>query len=160
LFPFSPNLSLIYLESYAHRSYYGTPDYECQYCHAVFWYNERVGGSYRERTIIYNTCCKGGKVVIPPYKPPQPLASLARFDGNSTSRSFMHNIRQYNCLFAFTSMRVNIDNSVNDGCGPPVFKINGQVHHRIGSLLPTDGTSPKYIQLYIYMTMLMKSKIE
>jgi hypothetical protein len=47
-------------------------------------------------------------------------------------------------------MRVNIDNSVNDGCGPPVFKINGQVHHRIGSLLPTDGTSPKYIQLYIY----------
>jgi hypothetical protein len=47
-------------------------------------------------------------------------------------------------------MRVNIDNSVNDGCGPPVFKINGQVHHRIGSLLPTDDTSPKYIQLYIY----------
>jgi hypothetical protein len=92
-------------------------------------------------------------VVIPPYKPqPEPLASLARFDDNSTSRSFMHNITQYNCLFVFTSMRVNIDNSVNDGCGPPVFKINGQVHHRIGSLLPTDGTSPKYIQLYIYDT--------
>jgi hypothetical protein len=64
----------------------------------------------------------------------------------------MHNIRQYNCLFVFTSMGANIDNSVNDGRGPPVFKINGHVHHRIGSLLPTDGTSPKYIQLYIYDT--------
>jgi hypothetical protein len=64
----------------------------------------------------------------------------------------MHNIRQYNCLFAFTSMGANIDNSVNDGHGPLVFKISGQVHHRIGSLLPTDGTSPKYIQLYIYDT--------
>jgi hypothetical protein len=147
------NLSLIYPESYAHRSYYGTPDYECQYCHAIFWYNEWVGGSHRERTIIYNNCCKGGKFVIPPYKPrPEPLVSLPRFDGSSTFRSFMHNIRQYNCLFAFTSMGANIDNSVNDGHGPLVFKISGQVHHRIGSLLPTDGTSPKYIQLYIYDT--------
>jgi hypothetical protein len=52
----------------------------------------------------------------------------------------------------FTSIGVNIDNLMNDGCGPPVFKISGQVHHRIGSLLPTDDTSPKYIQLYIYDT--------
>jgi hypothetical protein len=119
-----------------------------------------VGGSYRERTIIYNNCCKSGKVVIPPYKPrPGPLASLARFDGNSTFRSFMHNIRQYNCLFAFTSMGVNIDNSVNDGHGPPVFKINEQVHHRIGSLLPTDRLLQN-IYNFIYMTLLMKSKIE
>jgi hypothetical protein len=52
----------------------------------------------------------------------------------------------------FTSIGVNIDNLMNDGRGPPVFKISGQVHHRIGSLLPTDDTSPKYIQLYIYDT--------
>jgi hypothetical protein len=69
-------------------------------------------------------------VVIPPYKPrPESLASLARLDGNSTCRSFMHNIRQYNFLFVFTSLRANIDNSINDGHGPPVFKISGQVHH-------------------------------
>jgi hypothetical protein len=42
-------------------------------------------------------------------------------------------------------MGVNIDNSVNDGCGPSVFKISGQVHNRIGSLLPPDGFSPKFI---------------
>ena len=27
-----------------------------------------------------------------------------------------------------------------------------KVHHRIGSLLPPDGSSPKFIQLYIYDT--------
>jgi len=64
----------------------------------------------------------------------------------------MKNIRQYNCLFAFTSMGANIDRSVNDGRGPPVFKISGQVHHRIGSLLPPDGSPPKFLQLYIYDT--------
>jgi hypothetical protein len=101
---------------------------------------------------VYN-CCKGEKVVIPPYKSrPELSAFLTRFDGNSACRSFIQNIRQYNCLFVFTSIGVNIDNLMNDGCGPPVFKISGQVHHRIGSLLPTDDTSPKYIQLYIYDT--------
>jgi hypothetical protein len=49
-------------------------------------------------------------------------------------------------------MGAHIDNSVNDGRGPPLFKICGQVHHRIGSLLPPDGSSPKFIQLYIYDT--------
>jgi hypothetical protein len=116
-----------------------------------FWHGERLGSSQGDRIIVYNKCCKDGKVTIPPYRPrPEPLASLARFDGNSTSKNFMRNIRKYNCLFAFTSMGANIDNSVNDGRGPPVFKICGQVHQRIGSLLPPDGVSPKFMELYIY----------
>ena len=64
----------------------------------------------------------------------------------------MRNIRKYNCLFAFTSLGANIDKTVNDGHGPPVFKIHGQVHHRIGPLLPSDGSPPKFLQLYIYDT--------
>lgn len=86
--------------------------------------------------------------MIPPFCPrPEPLASLARFDGGSTSNKSMRNIRQYNCLFAFTSMGANIDHTMNDRWGPPVFKICGQIHHRIGSLLPPDGSPPKFIQL-------------
>jgi len=49
-------------------------------------------------------------------------------------------------------MGANIDRSMNDGRGPPVFKISGQVHHRIGPLLPSDGDVPKFLQLYIYDT--------
>ena len=30
-----------------------------------------------------------------------------------------------------------------------MFKIRGELHHRIGSLLPPDGRSPVYAQLYI-----------
>jgi hypothetical protein len=41
----------------------------------------------------------------------------------TTSKKIIRNIRQYNCLFAFTSMGAQIDNSVNDGRGPPLFKI-------------------------------------
>lgn len=47
-------------------------------------------------------------------------------------------------------MGANIDRTMNDGRGPPVFKICGQIHHRIGSLLPPDGEPPKFIQLYVY----------
>jgi hypothetical protein len=41
---------------------------------------------------------------------------------------------------------------INDSRGPPIFKISGQVHHRIGSLLPPKDETPKFIQLYIYDT--------
>lgn len=55
-------------------------------------------------------------------------------------------------MFAFTSMGANIDHSVNRRPGPYVFKINGHCHHLIGSLLPSDGETPKFAQLYIYDT--------
>jgi hypothetical protein len=72
--------------------------------------------------------------------------------GDATSKRFMKNLRQYNCLFTSTSMGTNVDRSMNDGHGPLVFKICDQIHHRIGSLLPPDGRPPKFIQLYIYDT--------
>jgi hypothetical protein len=139
--------------SYHSRSYYGAPSYQCSHCSALFWYNERIRSSVGSRTIVYNNCCKNGKVRLPPYSPrPEPLLSLARFDGDSISKAFMQNIRQYNCLFAFTSMGAHIDRSMNDGHGPPIFKVCGQVHHRIGSLLPMTNEPPKFLQLYVYDT--------
>ncbi|XP_057248900.1 uncharacterized protein LOC125494758 [Beta vulgaris subsp. vulgaris] len=38
------------------------------------------------------------------------------------------------------------------GRGPYNFKIGGQNHHLIGSLLPNEGSRPKFSQLYIYDT--------
>jgi hypothetical protein len=75
------------------------------------------------------------------------LHSLTTFDGDIASKFV---IRQYNCLFAFTSMGAHIDTSVNDRHGPHLFKICGQVYHCIGSLLPEDGSTPQFLQLYIY----------
>jgi hypothetical protein len=54
-------------------------------------------------------------------------------------------------FFAFTSMSANIDKSINRGQGPYIFCINGQVHPRIGCLLPTHNNRPKFVELYIYI---------
>ncbi|XP_019186531.1 PREDICTED: uncharacterized protein LOC109181233 [Ipomoea nil] len=45
-----------------------------------------------------------------------------------------------------------IDRTINNGTSPPIFRINGQNFHRIGSLLPSDGIQPKFAQLYIHDT--------
>jgi hypothetical protein len=84
---------------------------------------------------------------------PSPLAELLRFDGGAESRRFMQLIREYNSMFAFTSLGAHVDNTVNVGKGPYVFKICGVVCHEIGSLLPPDDNPvPKFAQLYIYDT--------
>ena len=103
-----------------------------------------------KRRVVYNNCCKSRKVFIKPFEPPLFLATLLDYTGPPRSLGFIKQIRQYNCLFAFTSMGAKIDRSVNDGGGPKFFKINAQVCHRIGSLLPNEGDSPKYAELYIH----------
>ena len=55
-------------------------------------------------------------------------------------------------MFAMTSMGVHAINSINDGRGPYVFKISGQLCHRIGSLMPSGGKRPEYCQLDIFDT--------
>jgi hypothetical protein len=55
-------------------------------------------------------------------------------------------------MFAFTSMGGTINNTINDGKSPPMFVMNGENYHQIGSLLPLPGRQPKFAQLYIYDT--------
>ncbi|KAG5251167.1 ATP-dependent DNA helicase [Salix suchowensis] len=49
-------------------------------------------------------------------------------------------------------MGAQIDNTINSQPGPYIFKINGQCHHLMGSLLPNEHQSPKFAQLYIFDT--------
>jgi hypothetical protein len=55
-------------------------------------------------------------------------------------------------MFAMTLMGARIIDSVNNGHGPYVFKISGQVCYRIGSLIPSPFTLPEYAQLYLFDT--------
>ena len=63
------------------------------------------------------------------------LAQL--YDGNDgKSKSFRHWIRKYNACNAFTSLGAKIDPRVLNGTGPESFIIHGELHHRIGALIP------------------------
>jgi len=68
------------------------------------------------------------------------------------SKEFHNNIRQYNAAFAMTSVGVKIDNSVTRQSGPYCFKIQGELHHLTGALLPHGDQTPIYAQIYILDT--------
>ena len=125
----------------------------CPHCGALFWNEERVRGSGGHDMPIYNKCCRGGSIVLPPYKTsPEPLLGLLNSSDTTLSNHFFDGIRCYNSMFAMTSTGVYVINSINDGRGPYVFKISGQLCHRIGSLIPSGGKRPEYCQLYIFDT--------
>ncbi|KAF9791133.1 hypothetical protein BJ322DRAFT_998910, partial [Thelephora terrestris] len=128
----------------------GRMDRTCPKCRALHWLSERVqkAGS-TDLYPLFGICCSDGSIQLP--APPPPPDLLERLFTASTleARQFREHIRQYNSAFAFTSLGAQVDNSVNQGGGPPVFKIHGELHHRIGSLLPAEGRSPVYAQLYI-----------
>uniref|UniRef100_A0A6N2MFD4 ATP-dependent DNA helicase n=1 Tax=Salix viminalis TaxID=40686 RepID=A0A6N2MFD4_SALVM len=91
------------------------------------------------------------KIKLPrPPPTPHPFDDLLNSLLGQKSKMFRRCIRAYNSMFAFTSMGVTIDQSVNRQSGLYVFKINGHCHHLMGSLLPSNENAPKFAQLYIY----------
>ena len=105
----------------------GRMDKACSYCGALKWSGEAPG-----------MCCSGGTVNLTALRPPpEPLESL--MSGTTPrSRHFLENIRKYNSCFQMTSF-----GATKEICEPgfmPTFKVQGQVYHRVGSLLPlADG---------------------
>jgi hypothetical protein len=94
-----------------------------------------------------------GQVKLPLLKkPPTVLEELLNPLRSQHSKKFKTQIRSYNAMFAMTSMGGKIDHRINDGRGPYIFRLNGQNHHRIGTLLPADGVNPSFAQLYFYDT--------
>ena len=66
---------------------------------------------YRVRvlaSVLYTMCVAGEAKSLPKHRPfPSPLKELVWFDGGPSSNRFMRLIRQYNSLFAFTSLGVH-----------------------------------------------------
>ncbi|XVF70625.1 hypothetical protein PTKIN_Ptkin11bG0178000 [Pterospermum kingtungense] len=123
----------------------GGPIYACSFCGAQMWYEERLAKSREGTNPRFSLCCIEGKVSLPSFKQtPSPLAELMDYRGGKKARLFRDNIRFYNSMFQFTSIGGKIDGRVNRKPGPYVFRINGQNHHKLGSLLPMDGQKPKF----------------
>ena len=64
----------------------------------------------------------------------------------------MENIRAYNSMFAMASLGAQVDETINIGHGPYVFKLSGQIYHWIGGLCPPEDGEPRFLQLYIFDT--------
>lgn len=139
-----PNLTSLYrivfhynheIDYSSHRhALIGPMDKVCRYCHALKYKNEAPG-----------LCCGSGKVNLPQLNsPPEPLSTLLA-GVTPQSKHFLTNIRKYNACFQMTSfgaseiVRENYDTT---------FKIQGQVYHSAGSLLPMPDADHKYSQIY------------
>jgi hypothetical protein len=124
----------------------------CIKCGAMMFYGERVQKDYNASEPLFSMCCKQGRVKIVAYPDlPQALSDLY-YKNDIKSKFFMENIRSFNSMFSFTSMGAKIDKEMNKGNAPPVFVMNGENYHQIGSLLPQPGKDPKFAQLYVYDT--------
>lgn len=106
----------------------------CPYCCAYKFEEEAPG-----------MCCSNGKVDLDPLiAPPEPL--LEYISGKSTtSKHFLNNVCKYNGCVNMTSF--GVQKRINDGF-MPTFKIQGQIHHSIGSLLPMNEGEEKFLQVY------------
>jgi hypothetical protein len=119
---------------------------QCQKCHALHWDAEKLTRS-TQSNIIFGMCCLDGKVQLPlPQQAPLGIQKL--FDGQDpNSDYFLKKVRRHNFMFAFTSLG-NTDCSIRQG-GPYVFKIRGELYHRIGAFLPPEGETEQFAQIYI-----------
>ncbi|XP_061993411.1 uncharacterized protein LOC133711277 [Rosa rugosa] len=83
----------------------------CPYCNARLFHRE-----------TFNLCCLKGNIVLPVIPSPPEMIQLF-FDQTDVGRKFRQNIRAYNNVFAFTSMGVHVDESINvQGCGIYTFR--------------------------------------
>ncbi|KAG7159266.1 putative Helitron helicase-like domain-containing protein 3 [Homarus americanus] len=95
-------------------------------------------------------CCGNGKVTLDQF-PPLPQLFEELFTGESQfSKHFLSRLREYNSLFAMTSFG-HKDASVQ-GWNPSV-RIQGQIYHQLGSLMPPEDRRARYIQVYFLDTL-------
>ena len=64
------------------------------------------------------------------------------------NEALLKNARGFNNILAMASVGCTTPDEVKG----PNFKIQGKVHHKIGSLIPQNNSTPKFLQLYFYDT--------
>ena len=127
-FDYDPN------EEYPDVSNIGRMDQRCVHCNALKFRTETKG-----------VCCNNGKVVTEAFPElPQFLQDLISGDSERSSH-FLDNICQYNGSFCMTSF--GHKEATVPGWNPS-FIVQGQVFHRIGTLLPPVDTQAMFLQVY------------
>jgi len=77
-----------------------------------------------------------GKNQLPQLKRPPDLLMDLFHKKDKRSKYILDHIRSFNMMFSFTSLGGKVNTSINDGNAPPMFIMNGENYHQMGSLLP------------------------
>ena len=110
----------------AQRHSLGPMDVECPNCHAVHFKLERLTKSSNANP-KFGICCLQGQIQLRPLSEPHLLHQL--FTSSAPhARKFRDGIRQYNSAFAFTSVAVDVDNTILNGRGPYSFRMCPALH--------------------------------
>ena len=125
--------------NYSANSFYNTTDVgtlsvHCSNCGATKFSMETE-----------SLCCLKGSVQLDAF--PQPPVFLQHlYEGkDSNGKHFLANIRKYNGSFQMTSFGCS---EITMAGFNPSFRIQGQVYHFIDSIIPAEGESSKFAQIY------------
>ena len=126
---------------------------QCPSCKALHWLDECLTKSSKVNP-KFGSCCYQGKISLPPLQPAPPELYDLLTNQEPIGRAFRNHIRNYNSALAMTSVERKLDYSVNNGGGPWLYKLNGELIHRAGSLLPPEegNNNPIYSQLWVINT--------
>ena len=113
----------------------GEMTWKCEYCGALKFKKETP-----------SSCCSNGKVLLEPFPTP-PSKIQALWTGNDERAAlFRKHARTINNAVCLTSLEA----MERRGGFTPSIIFQGKVHHRVGALLPDQGNSPKFAQLYVF----------
>ncbi|CAN7139407.1 unnamed protein product [Brassica rapa subsp. narinosa] len=93
------------------------------------WTSESTGTDPKTGEPTFAICCNHGQIKLPPINQPPALLDFFVLD-----------------------VGMKMDYGVVHAPGLYTIRIQGQTHHRIGSLIPQQGRLPEYLQLYIFDT--------
>ena len=124
--------------------YLGPMNHLCEICRNPDGYIDNPA-IYFAQEPMSQFCCFKQTVFIHPLHPVPQIEKIIR--SKESRGNYLDNIREINNALAFISMGVEID--LPEGRGPYVFRIHGQIYHRIGALIPPVNKPPKYASLYI-----------
>jgi hypothetical protein len=121
---------------------------QCPSCKALHWLDEHLTKSSGANP-KFGSCCYQGKISLPPFQPAPPELYDLLTSQEPIRRAFRNYIRNYNSALAMTSVGRKLGYSVNNGGGPWLYKLNKELIHRAGSLLPPEegNNDPVYSQL-------------
>ena len=133
---------------------FGTMGIKCPHCKAWHWKAEHLTSGETK----FGKCCLQGKITLATREDPPPELMRLWTSDDDLSKKFRGDIRRYNSMFALASTGAELqtpDSTLQPhhgnvpGSGPWVYRLQGQLYHKLGPMEPGDGHARTYAQLLV-----------